>query len=200
MAGRARPPQARALHSRDARIAELLGLLGAASERGYIGEPVSQLEHALQSADLATRAGEPPAAVLAALLHDVGHLCAGPDAAEMEDLGIVDHEDVGARYLAALGFGPAVTDLVRGHVQAKRYLAASRSRYAARLSAASRRTLELQGGPMDDAERAAFEDEPGHRAALRLRGFDDAAKVPGRCVPGLDAYVSLLEEQLRAGS
>jgi predicted HD phosphohydrolase len=120
-------------------------------------------------------------------LHDVGHLLHGlpEDAA---DRGVdARHEDGGAAWLAG-HFGPEVAAPVRLHVAAKRYLCAVDTDYLGRLTPASLRSLELQGGPFDAAGVAAFEREPFHREAVRLRRWDDAAKVPGLPVPGLDHY------------
>ena len=173
-------------------------LLRDAATSGYIGEDVSQLEHALQAAAAADRAGAPDSEVIAALLHDVGHLCAGPDAPDMEGLGVADHEGIGARWLADLGFDEDVTDLVDAHVQAKRYLVATRPDYAARLSEASAGTLRQQGGPMSAAEVAAFDASPRRDARLRVRSWDEQAKVPGQDVPGLDSYRERIEGYLRS--
>lgn len=182
----------------DERIAGLLRLLENAASSDYIGEGVSQLEHALQAAQLASEASAPDAEVLAALLHDVGHLCAASDAERMRNLGVHGHEDVGADHLEALGFRPETTRLVRGHVAAKRYLVATRPSYAARLSPASTATLALQGGPMTADQCAAFEADPLHEAMLRLRSWDEAAKMRDRRVPPLSSYVPLMAEQLSA--
>jgi len=179
-----------------ARVASLLDLLADSAERDYIGEGVSQLEHALQAAALARSARAPADEVIAALLHDVGHLCAAEDAPTMAGLGVLRHEDLGADHLRALGFGADVTDLVRGHVAAKRYLVAADASYAARLSPASRETLRHQGGPMGEAERRRFEASPWHVAALRVRSWDERAKQPGLAVDGLDAYEPLLLDHL----
>jgi putative nucleotidyltransferase with HDIG domain len=165
-------------------------------QRDYIGEPVSQLEHALQCAALARAARAPAAEVLAALFHDIGHLVAGEGAAEMDGLGIVDHESIGAEWLAALGFGGDVCVLVASHVQAKRYLAARKPGYHERLSEASRGTLRFQGGPMSAAEVAAFEADPLFAAKVRLRSWDEAAKEANRSVPGIESYEGLMREHL----
>src|SRR5262245_52788636 len=100
---------------------EVMMLLEAAAGSGYIGEQVSQLEHALQCAAAAERAGAPPEEVLAALLHDVGHLCAPGDAPTMAELGVLQHEIIGAAWLRARGLPTTVCELVEGHVAAKRY-------------------------------------------------------------------------------
>ena len=118
------------------------------------------------------------------------------DAPSMDGLGVVSHEGIGADHLAALGFGADVTELVRGHVEAKRYLVATRPAYAERLSEASRGTLRAQGGPLTPEACGAFERQPTFDALLRLRSWDDRAKVPGLDVPGLDDFVPLLEAHL----
>jgi putative nucleotidyltransferase with HDIG domain len=182
----------------DRRADQILALLECADKTDYIGEGVSQLAHALQAADLARRAGADDEAVLAALFHDVGHLCSGPDAPRMGGVGVARHEEIGATYLAKLGLPPRVTELVRGHVAAKRYLVARDSRYLARLSEASRETLAHQGGGMSHAEQDAFESLPHHEDLLRLRSWDESAKDPRRSVPGLASYRSLLRSRLTA--
>ena len=165
-------------------IAELFERQGTAA---YFGEPVSQAEHALQSAHLAEREGADDALVVAALLHDVGHLLHGLGE-DVADHGVDGrHEDVGHAWLTRW-FGPAVAEPVRLHVAAKRYLCATDPDYLGRLSPASVRSLELQCGPFTPAELAAFEHNPHHTAAVRLRRWDDAAKVPGLSVPPLDSY------------
>jgi phosphonate degradation associated HDIG domain protein len=169
-----------------------LGILARASESGYFGEPVSQLAHALQCAHFARRAGGDDELVLAALLHDIGHLVAAPDAPQMEALGVVGHEAIGAEYLRARGFSTRVAELVRGHVQAKRYLTAADPAYLRRLSPASRRTLDFQGGPMRVDELAAFACDPLFADKLRLRRFDEAAKQTELAVEPCETYRPLI--------
>lgn len=180
-----------------ARIDEIGALLESASDRDYIGEGVSQLEHALQTAALARRAGAPREEILAALLHDIGHR-SNPDAAA-DAVGVLGHDDIGAAYLESLGFGEEITGLVRGHVAAKRYLVATRPGYVERLSAASVTSLERQGGPMAADECRQFREDPRWEARLRLRSWDDAAKVRGLEVPRLAEYRADLEEHLIRG-
>jgi len=165
------------------------------AERGsasYFGESVTQTEHALQTAALAASDGAPAALVVAALLHDVGHLLhtGGEDIA---DRGIdTRHERIGARWLTPR-FGPDVSEPVRLHVAAKRYLCGTDPEYLGRLSPASVRSLELQGGAMTPGAARQFERQDHWREALRLRRWDEEAKVPGLSVPPIDEYRERVE-------
>jgi predicted HD phosphohydrolase len=114
----------------------------------------------------------------------------------MDGLGIVEHEHLGARWLAALGFKQEVCTLVASHVEAKRYLARRKPGYYAALSEASRGTLRFQGGPMTESEATSFESDPQFAAKVRLRMWDEAAKQADREVPALEDYASLVGEQL----
>jgi phosphonate degradation associated HDIG domain protein len=169
-------------------------------ERGaaaYLGEPVSQTEHALQAAWAAEQAGAGSALIAAALLHDVGHLLHDlpEDCAEH---GVDDaHEVRGARWLAR-HFGPDVAEPVRLHVPAKRYLCATDPAYPGRLSEASVRSLKLQGGPLTPAEVARFRAGPHAEAAVALRRWDDQAKVKGLATPDLEHFRPHLEAALAA--
>lgn len=154
------------------------------AERGaaeYHGEAVTQLEHALQTAQLAEQAGADPQLIVAALLHDVGHLLGEGD----------DHEALGYRYLMKY-FGPEVCEPVRLHVAAKRYLCTKDESYRAGLSPESQRTLHLQGGVMTDHEMLEFEANPYFAAAVALRRWDDAAKVPGLATLPFLHYLTLV--------
>jgi phosphonate degradation associated HDIG domain protein len=170
------------------------------AERGggaYHGESVTQLEHALQCAALAERDGRPAAVIAAALLHDVGHLLHGRGE-DYLDHGVNDrHEDLGARFLAR-AFGSAVTEPVRLHVPAKRYLCAARPGYLDALSPASVRSLELQGGPMTAAEVAEFEAHLHFATAIAVRAYDDRAKVVGLLTPPFAHFRQYLGTALRA--
>lgn len=178
------------------RVEQALSMLAQGAQWDYIGEPVSQLEHCLQCAARAAAVGATPQEILAALFHDVGHLIAPPNAAQMDGLGIVDHEGIGARALAQLGFDATVCALVGAHVQAKRYLAKRKAGYLERLSQASLGTLQFQGGPMSEAEARAFEDDPLAAAKIRLRMWDEAAKEPNADVPSLRSYAELIASHL----
>lgn len=158
-------------------------------------EVVTQAEHALQCAKLAEMAGSDNALIVAALLHDIGHMLhkLGPEPAAK---GIDDrHEAVGAGWLAR-AFGPAVTEPIRMHVDAKRYLCAVDPDYFDTLSPASVRSLQLQGGPMNAEEVASFDENPHFSAAVQLRRWDEAAKVAGERTPSFSYYTNLFDAVL----
>jgi phosphonate degradation associated HDIG domain protein len=154
----------------------------------YRGEAVTQLDHALQTARLAEQANAPPELIAAALLHDIGHLLTPYDGRDRDD----QHEELGYRFLAR-HFGPSVTEPVRLHVPAKRYLCSVDPSYAAALSPASLQSLSVQGGPMTPTEMTAFDALPYAAAAVALRRWDDAAKVVGRVTPPFAYYRRFLE-------
>jgi len=165
---------------------ELVTMIGEIIEgkghRLYGLSAINQRAHALQAAWLAEQAGCDAALITACLLHDIGHLVhdLGEDPARD---GIDDkHEELGQAWLARW-FGPAVTEPVRLHVAAKRYLCAAEPDYFTKLSPDSVRSLALQGGPMSEAELAAWRGDPHARAATMLRRFDEAAKVKNLATP-----------------
>ncbi len=162
----------------------------------YFGEPVTQAAHALQCAQLAVRDGADAALVVAALLHDVGHLLHGlPE--DIADYGTdARHEHAGHEWLARY-FGEAVIEPVRLHVDAKRYLCAVEPSYLETLSPASLQSLALQGGPFTAAEADAFARLPYAAAAVRLRRWDDEAKVPGLDPPSLADYTARIDALTR---
>ncbi len=179
----------------DARIDRALAPLIRCGAQSY-GEAITQYAHAVQCAQLAREHGCGPALIAAALLHDVGQfLDDAGNAAEAEGRDGL-HEETGAAFLRAF-FGPEVTEPVRLHVAAKRYLCATAADYRAGLSAASELSLQLQGGPMNAAECAAFERNPFFADALLLRHFDDAGKRADWAVPPLESYRALLEGLLQ---
>lgn len=168
-------------------VAELFALCRQQAGADYIGEAVSQLEHMVQAAELARDEGADEELILAAFCHDVGHFCVPPAAHNsMAGLGRQGHERVGARWLRGLGFSARLSGLVARHVEAKRYLCRREPGYLAALSPASLQTLSWQGGPMSEAQADAFESDPLFADSLRLRRWDEAAKVPGRPAAELD--------------
>ena len=170
------------------RIIELYEREGMAS----YDEAVTQVEHAVQAAGWALAVGATDELVAAALLHDIGHLLTGDHRDEHEfrerDL---HHEDVAARFLSRW-FGPQVTEPIRLHVAAKRYLCAVEAGYHDSLSPASVRSLELQGGVMSDDEATEFARLDGAAAASDLRRWDDLAKDADRSPVPISAYTGLL--------
>ena len=159
---------------------------------------VSQLEHALQAAALATQRNLGDEMVIAALFHDLGHLLVGDDV-NLAGRGVDDvHEETSARILDRL-YGSNVAEPVRLHVAAKRYLCGVNPGYYQKLSADSRESLALQGGPMSSDEIAAFDGLNHRAAALALRIIDDEAKVAGLATSGLDAYRTVAERLEAAG-
>lgn len=169
-------------------------LFAQSGDDAYFGEPVTQLEHALQCAQLAEQAGADDETVVAAFLHDIGHLLP-PELAGgyMDGYGTVDHERLGADYLRERGFSEKVAQLIEHHVNAKRYLVFKNPNYFARLSEASLRTLEFQGGPMSAGEALAFETNPYFKGILLLRTWDEQAKIPKLPTPGIEYYVAMSE-------
>ena len=178
-------------------VEEILELYERGGSEAYFGEDVTQLQHALQTAYWAVEAGADNELVVAALLHDVGHLVGGSFHAE---LGVVDHDKSSVEWLRARGFSERLIALVSGHVDAKRYLVASKREYAAALSPTSARTLELQGGPMSAEKATQFEESPFFRDLLRLRAWDERAKDPAADVPGIGTYANRIAAVVRSGS
>lgn len=162
----------------------------------YDGEGITQLEHALQCASLATRANASDDLRIAALLHDIGHLCIDLSGERMGDYGIATHEAIGADYLLDLGFSDQIAKYVANHVEAKRYLAATLPGYYRALSEASKSTLDFQGGPMSVEEARQFESDPDFTEMVALRKWDEAAKQRGWKGPDLESYRETLERHI----
>jgi phosphonate degradation associated HDIG domain protein len=170
-------------------IDEIHDLLLTRGHEQYAGEPVTQLQHALQSAMLAEQEGADDALVTAALLHDLGHLV--QELGETPTLRGVDdlHQHVVLPFLRGL-LPDRVLQAIRGHVDAKRYLCATRPGYLEALSPDSQRSLALQGGVFDPAQAAAFIASPGAEDAVRVRLWDDRAKVAGAATPPLAHFLA----------
>ena len=168
-------------------IDAIFEILRSAGHRHYGESAVSQFEHAVQCAVLAERDAASPALVTAALLHDIGHLVNPDDRAATQRREDCKHEEIGADTLGRW-FGTAVTLPVRLHVSAKRYLTATDAAYAASLSPGSTLSLELQGGPFSVEAARRFAAAAGAAEAIRLRRWDEAAKVRGAAIPDLDHF------------
>ena len=141
----------------------------------YLGEPVTMAEHMLQGAHFAESANEPDAIIVSALLHDIGHFTSEFGTFSMDDTEDKLHEEAGAMVLEQF-FPTLVTDCVRHHVAAKRYLCATRPEYFNRLSKASVHSLNLQGGAMNDNEVSDFEKQPNLAEIIKVRHYDEAGK------------------------
>lgn len=172
-------------------IEQIIGLYEAKGGREYEGEGVTQLEHALQSAQLAEQAGAPGELICAALLHDIGHLL--NDRGETPTLrGVEDRHEYVALPFLRKAFPEAVFGPVRLHVDAKRYLCATRPGYREALSADSKRSLALQGGVFAAEEAERFIRQPFAAEAVKVRLWDDAAKVAGAATPSLAHFAAIL--------
>jgi phosphonate degradation associated HDIG domain protein len=181
---------------------EIMSLYEEHGGAEYAGEKVSQLEHMAQAAQLAEAQGYDEEVVLAAFLHDIGHISeAAKGDNEMDGFGIKDHEELGAEFLREKGFSKKITRLVESHVEAKRYLTYKDPAYYANLSAASKRTLEYQGGPMTAEEAGAFEQYPLFDLIIRMRNWDEQAKIEHQPLPDLGHFREMMLHHLqRAGT
>jgi phosphonate degradation associated HDIG domain protein len=163
----------------------------------YAGEKVSQLEHMVQAAQLAESGGFDEEVILAAFLHDIGHITEEATAEnEMDEYGIKDHEALGAKYLTEHGFSSKISKLVASHVQAKRYLTRKDPDYFNQLSEASRRTLDYQGGMMTAEEAGIFEKDPLFSEIILMRRWDEQAKIQHKPLPDLGHYHHMIVHHL----
>lgn len=193
-----RPTPAPGALSRDTIVAFLADIVDRRGAESYLGEPVTIAQHMLQAAHLAEAEGAGEELVAAALLHDIGHYT-GEFGEDYIEQGVDNlHDEAGARVLEPF-FPPRVSACVCLHVAAKRYLCAVEPDYLDKLSPASVHTLARQGGPMSVDERTAFEANPWHRDAVRLRRAEEDAKAVGRAIPRFGAFRALLE-RVRSGT
>jgi phosphonate degradation associated HDIG domain protein len=186
---------------------EIMSLYEEHGGAEYAGEKVSQLEHMAQAAQLAEAQGFDEEVILAAFLHDIGHISEAAKGDEsmsasrgMDGFGIKDHEELGAEFLRGKGFSKKIARLVESHVEAKRYLTFKDPDYYTNLSDASKRTLEHQGGPMTAEEATAFEQYPLFDLIIRMRNWDEQAKIEHQPLPDLQHYREMMLHHLqRAG-
>ena len=163
----------------------------------YAGEKVSQLEHMVQAAQLAEEKGFDEEVILAAFLHDIGHIAEEANGENaMDEFGLKDHEAIGAQFLTGKGFSSKIAKLVASHVNAKRYLTKADPDYYNQLSDASKRTLEFQGGMMSAEEAEKFEKDPLFSEIILMRRWDEQAKVEDKPLPELERYRMMIIHHL----
>jgi phosphonate degradation associated HDIG domain protein len=176
---------------------EIISLYEIHGGSEYSGEKVSQLEHMVQAAQLAEANGYDDEVILAAFLHDIGHITEEANGAnEMDHYGLKDHEMIGSLYLAEHGFSRKICKLVASHVEAKRYLTRKDPDYYNQLSEASKKTLEFQGGMMSVEEAGAFEKDPLFHEIILMRRWDEQAKVQNKPLPNLHRYRLMILKHL----
>ena len=181
------------MHKED--IEEIFSYYTKYGEHDYIGENVTQIEHMIQAAMLSENDNLSSYVILAALFHDIGHLI-GFDKKyeEMDNVGIKNHEKIGADFLRKKNVPEPIPELVEGHVQAKRYLTYKYKDYHDKLSDASKQTLIHQGGPMNKEEAVNFESSKFFNIFIKMRDYDDKAKVKDLELTSLEHYKNLLEQ------
>lgn len=174
-------------------ISEIRQLFENQGNDEYYGENVSQYEHAAQAAILAARQGHDEEVQIAAFLHDIGHLFpANTEEELMEVYGRKDHESVAADWLRERGFSEKIAVLVENHVNAKRYLTYANKEYFDALSEASKQTLLFQGGRMTENEAKIFEQNPYFELIIKMRRWDEAAKVEAMQLPDLEYFLNII--------
>ncbi|WP_027243890.1 (R)-1-hydroxy-2-trimethylaminoethylphosphonate oxygenase [Leisingera daeponensis] len=161
--------------NRDNIVQFIGGIFDRRGDEEYLGEPVTMAEHMLQGATIAEQNGQPEEIIVGALLHDIGHFTSEFGTFSMDDTEDRFHEEAGAEVLEQF-FPSVITDCVRYHVAAKRYLCATKPEYFNRLSEASIHSLNLQGGPMNAEEVAEFEKNPNLKQIIAVRYLDEAGK------------------------
>jgi predicted HD phosphohydrolase len=185
----------------EAIVDEIFSLYETHGGEEYAGEKVTQLEHMCQSAQLAEYREYDDEVILAAFLHDIGHICVSSFGEKgMNGYGTINHEKVGGDFLKARGFSERLIRLVQGHVDAKRYLTWKYPEYYERLSEASKITLSYQGGKMNDEEALQFEKDELFPLMIEMRRIDEAAKELNKPLPNLEKYKVMMTEYLQTKS
>ena len=161
----------------------------------YLGEPVNMGQHMLQGATIAEQQGQPEEIIIGALLHDIGHFTSEFGTFTIEDTEDRHHEDAGAKVLERF-FPKVITDCVRYHVAAKRYLCATKPEYFESLSEASIHSLHLQGGPLNHMEVVEFEKNPNLDQIIAVRYLDDAGKHAGMETPDYWYFAPMVQRMV----
>jgi len=178
--------------TRDNIVAFLEDIFERRGGEEYLGEPVTMAEHMLQGATIAEQNGHSETIIVAALLHDIGHFTSEFGMFSMDDTEDRYHEEAGAKMLEAF-FPSIVTDCVRYHVAAKRYLCATKPEYFNRLSEASVHSLKLQGGPMSEADVFEFQKNPNIKEIVQVRFLDDAGKHADMQTPPFTYFAPMVQ-------
>lgn len=177
---------------------EIISLYEKYGGNEYYGEAVTQLQHACQSAELAQQGGCDVEMVLAAFLHDIGHICAaGHNVTVMDNYGVMNHEKIGAAFLRNRRFADRLIQLVQAHVSAKRYLTFKDHNYYNHLSEASKQTLIYQGGKMSHDEAIVFETDPLFAEMIQMRRIDEEAKDASKQPGELSKYHQMIVQHLQ---
>ena len=182
--------------SNKAIISEIKYLFFKSGNDEYFGEKVSQFEHAAQAMLLAISEEESLEMQVAAFLHDIGHLIETDEDNTMEVYGRKDHEEAAKVWLEERGFSEKIQAVVQNHVPAKRYLCFKRPEYNEALSAASKKTMKFQGGVMTEEEAQEFENQTYFEESLKLREWDDKAKVTNIELPTLEDCLEIVTKYL----
>ena len=176
-------------------IDELIKLYNTVGNENYFGEVVSKREHMIQAAVSAEEHIESEQLILACLLHDIGHLLEKDD---MNGLGVKNHGTVGKQYLEKMGMNKRVCKLVESHIAAKRYLVSIDETYYEKLSEASKKTLEYQGGKMNEDEINNFEKDLDMIEILGVRYHDDnGKKIKIKNLPSIESFIPLIEKYIK---
>jgi len=178
--------------SRDNIVAFLEDIFERRGGEEYLGEPVTMAEHMLQGATIAEQNNQSEEIIVAALLHDIGHFTSEFGTFSMDDTEDKFHEEAGAKVLEEF-FPSIITDCVRYHVAAKRYLCATKPEYFNRLSEASIHSLNLQGGPMNEDEVVEFEKNPNIKEIVQVRYLDDAGKHADMKTPAFAHFAPMVQ-------
>jgi len=178
--------------SRDNIVAFLEDIFERRGGEEYLGEPVTMAEHMLQGATIAEQNNQSEEIIVAALLHDIGHFTSEFGTFSMDDTEDKFHEEAGAKVLEEF-FPSIITDCVRYHVAAKRYLCATKPEYFNRLSEASIHSLNLQGGPMNEDEVVEFEKNPNIKEIVQVRYLDDAGKHADMKTPAFAYFAPMVQ-------
>jgi 2-amino-1-hydroxyethylphosphonate dioxygenase (glycine-forming) len=177
-------------------IYEIKSLFKNKGNEDYFGENISQYEHAAQCLMMAISEEETQEMQVAALLHDIGHLLDHAETDAMDVYGRKDHEEAAEAWLSERGFSERIQKVVKNHVKAKRYLCFKYKEYHDALSEASKQTMRFQGGIMSQDEALEFENDTNFIESIKLREWDDKAKIPNIDLPELDDCLEIVNKYL----